>query len=234
MAEELAPEKIVINGVEYDPADAQTLIELGGKTRDFEKQYNTDISKVMPDYTRATQEAAQYKKELEAAKANVREAETPIEKTKALQALRELGGVDQNYLKETGYLTRDEAEKLFETKQTQQENKQAILNTGERLEKEIDGSDGRLRYNSKAVLAYASSYGFFKDGIGYEKALKDAYEEMAGSSNDAWKQAQIDAKKRPGLTTLKPGGVHTKPEEKEIGTEQQAREALRELLGQTE
>jgi hypothetical protein len=232
---DIAPEKVIINGVEYDPGDAQQLIDLGSKTRDFEKQWNTDLSKVMPDYTRTTQELSTTKKELESRdqrlkefEEKARQAETPAEKTNALKAARELGLLDQETAK-SQFLTKDQLDSYFSTKQKEQQDTQTLIDTGKRLETEIKGDDGRVPYNSKAVLAYASSYGFFDGRRSYEQSLKDAYEEMAGSQNESWKQQQLDAARRPGLTTLKGQGSKL-PAERKITTEQEAKEAMNEIL----
>ena len=232
---DIAPEKVIINGVEYDPSDAQQLIDLGSKTKDFEKQWNTDLSRVMPDYTRTTQELSTVKKELEAREQRLkefeqkaREAETPAEKTQALKAARELGLLDQETAK-SQFLTKDQLDSYFSTKQKEQKDTQAIIDTGKKLETEINGEDGRVPYNSKAVLAYASSYEFFNRGKSYEAALKDAYEEMAGGLNENWKKERIEAAKKPGLTTLK-GKGSIAPTERKIDNESQAREALNEIL----
>lgn len=232
----VAPEKVIINGVEYDPSDAQSLIDLGSKTRDFEKQYNTDLSRVYPDYTRATQEAAKYKQELEEREqrlrdfeAKAKQAETPAERKQALEAAREIGLADREYLQEK-YVSREDLDKYWATKSQEQRDTQTILDTGKRLESEIDGSDGRVKYNAKAVLAYASNYNFFDGKRSYEAALKDAYNEMTEDWNKDWRQAQLDKAKKPGLTTLKTQGLKTSPEEKKITSEDDFREALRESL----
>lgn len=235
MTDQLAPEKVIINGVEYDPSDAQQLIDLGSKTRDFEKQWNTDLTKVMPDYTRATQELSSTRKELEARdakikeyEAKVRQAETPEEKTNALKAARELGLLDQETAK-SQFLTKDELDTYFTTKQKEQQDSQFIIDTGKRYESEINGEDGRLPYNAKAVLAYATQFGFFQPNTPYDTALKNAYEEMAGGINEKWKESQLEAAKRPGLTTLKGKGSQA-PSERKIDNEEQAKEALKEIL----
>lgn len=232
----VAPEKVIINGVEYDPSDAQSLIDLGSKTRDFEKQYNTDLSKVYPDYTRATQEAAQYKRDLEARDQRLKEfetkakqAETPTERKQALEAAREIGLADRDYLTEK-YVSKDDLDKYWQTKSQEQRDTQTILDTGKQLEREIDGTDGRVKYNAKAVLAYASNYNFFDGKRSYETALKDAYNEMTEDWNKEWRQKQIDAAKKPGLTTLKTQGLKTSPVEKKITSEDDFKEALRESL----
>lgn len=233
---DIAPEKVIINGVEYDPSDAQQLVELGTKTRDFEKQWNTSLDKVYPDYTRTTQELSTAKREREELQAKIKgfeekakQAETPEEQTKALNALRAIGGLDRDTAKKE-FVSREELDSYFATKNKEQKDSDQIIDLGKKFQSEINGDDGRLPYNAKAVLAYANTYSFFDGRRSYEQSLKDAYDEMAGSQNDKWKQAQIDAARKPGLQTLKSAGIKGAPEEKSITTEAEAKTALNELL----
>ena len=76
-----------------------------------------------------------------------------------------------------------------------------VIKTATKYEKEVDGSDGRVPFNQKAVLAYASAYNITD--------LMDAYNEMNAGGNKRWQDAQIAKEAKPGLTTLKPGGVKT-------------------------
>lgn len=229
----VAPEKVIINGVEYDPSDAQSLIELGQKTKDFESQYNTDLSKVYPDYTRATQEASQLKKEKEAweqerAKYQPKTDELP-DRDSVLANARKYGLVDENSLKEK-YVSREDLDKYWSTKTQEQRDAQEILDTGVKLSQEITGEDGRARYLPKAVLAYASNYGFFKQGVSYEQALRNAYNDMNAEINASWKDQELAKAQKPGLTTLKGGSNKKAPAEKKITNEDEFKEALSEAL----
>lgn len=209
MTDSTAPEQIIINGQAYSPEDATQLIELGNKWKKTESDLNTSLDKVYPEYTKASQRAAQLEKELADAKAEAQRykqeqeekarAETPDTIQQARKAAREIGLADEDYLKEKGYMTRDEAEQFFAEKQSQQEQVKTVLNTAANLEKEIDGSDGRVPFDQKAVLAYAASYGI--------DDLRQAYDQMNERGNAKWKEAQIAQEARPGLTTLSAGGV---------------------------
>ena len=210
MTDSTAPEQITINGQDYSPEDATQLIELGNKYKKMESDLNTSLDKVYPEYTRSQQELATLRKEKaerdaeleklrqdQEEKAKVK-AETPDSIQQARKAAREIGLADEDYLKEKGYMTRDEVDKYFADKQSQQEAVKGVLDTAARLEKEIDGSDGRVPFDQKAVLAYANAY-----GIG---DLTEAYDQMNSRANAKWKEAQLAKEERPGLTTLKPGG----------------------------
>ncbi len=216
MPDNIVSDKLTINGQEYSPEDASQLIELGNKYRETEKNLNTPIEKLMPEYTKATQRAAradQLEKELAERTSQLEELQTKANKTQlpedkqaALRAAREMGLADKDYLKEEGYIKKSDLDDYFNKKQTDQKLVENVLKQADKLEKEIDGSDGRVPFNQKAVLAYASAYNI--------SDLNQAYEEMNDRGNAKWKDAQIAKSARPGLTTLKPGGVKTPTETK--------------------
>lgn len=224
----VTPEQIVINGQEYTPEEATQYLDLGKKYKDLESQLNTSLDKVYPEYTKSTQKV----KELEVTLA---ERNTELEKLQKerevkvttnpdreaiIKAARENGLADQDWLKEQGYMTKPEMDEYYSQKQTQQKLVDSILSTAGKLEKEIDGSDGRVPFDSDAVLAYASAYNI--------PDLNEAYDKMNTKGNAKWKEAQIAAEERPGLTTLKGGGKKT-PEKVQI-TDNNLGEHLNEWL----
>lgn len=203
-----APEQIIINGQEYSPEDATQLIELGNKYRKMEGDLNTSLDKVYPEYTRLSQEKSTWQKEradrdqeLEKLRANqveITKAQTPTEVQNARKAARELGLADEDFLKEKGYMTRGDIDSYFSEKQTLQRQTDAVLSQAATLEKKIDGSDGRVPFDTEAVLFYAQGKGIAD--------LQDAYSQMNKKGNAKWEQAQLAKEEKPGLTTLKPGG----------------------------
>src|SRR6266576_5337564 len=115
MADE-APEQIIINGQEFSLEDAGRLIELGKGREEIEKQLNTSIDKVYPEFTRTSQQNKQLEQDLAEAKTQLEGfqkkqdagTETPKDVAEARKAARELGLLDKDSLKEQGYLTKDE------------------------------------------------------------------------------------------------------------------------------
>lgn len=212
------PEQITINGKEYDPEDAAQLIELGSKWRKTETELNTSLDKVYPEYTKATQrnkeletelnearaareELAEIKRKQEEAKAR---AETPEEIQNARKAARELGLLDEDVLKEKGYMTRDELKEFLVQEQNQQKLIEGVEKQGKQLEQEINGSDGRVPFVYEAVLPYAATYKI--------NDLKEAYERMNERANARWKEAQIEKENKGGLSTLTGGGGKKEPQ----------------------
>ncbi len=227
----IAPEQFTINGQEYSPEEASNLIELGNKYRETEKTLNTSLDKLMPEYTKATQRAARadqleqeresYKKRVEEYEAKEKQAAIPEDRQKIIKAAREAGLADQDYLKEQGYVRKSDLEEFFTQKDQQKALVDNVLKNANALEKEIDGSDGRIPFDQKAVLAYASAYNI--------SDLKDAYEQMNERGNAKWKEAMIAKSERPGLTTIKPGGKKEYKEPK-IESDSDFRNAWSELF----
>lgn len=198
-------DKILINGQEYSPEDATQLIELGNKWKKTESDLNTSLDKVYPEYTRTSQENKTLKEQLadertkrEALEAKANAPVIPEDKLAIRKSAREAGLVDEDLLKERGYITQDEFDKKFNEKQSQQKLVDNIITKAAGLEKEIDGSDGRVPFDSDAVLAYASAYKI--------DDLNEAYDRMNTKGNAKWKEEQLAAQEKPGLTTLRGGG----------------------------
>ena len=92
-------QKIVINGQEYDPTEAQELIDTGRKTREYEKQWNTKVDAVWPEYGKATTTLKQRDAELTEARQKLAQFEqkkddgtqTTEDVRQAQEAARKLG-----------------------------------------------------------------------------------------------------------------------------------------------
>jgi hypothetical protein len=201
----IAPEQIIINGQSFSSEDATQLIELGNKYKKMESDLNTSLDKVYPEYTRLSQEKKTWdteRKELETLRTQqaeaAKKAETPNEIQNARKAAREIGLLDEDGLKEKGYMTRDETDKYLEAKMQSQRQADAVLKQCKDLETKIDGSDGRVPFDTEAVLFYANGKGIAD--------VEEAYKQMNKRGNVKWEDAQIAKEERPGLTTLKGGG----------------------------
>lgn len=206
---DLAPEKIIINGQEFNPEEATQLVELGNKYRKMESDLNTSLDKVYPEYTKLSQAKSTWEKEKQELAAELegyraekqkrqQEQEVPTDVKKIREAARQVGLADEDYLKEKGYMTREEVKAFLEEQDNVRQAAKKVLDQADNLEREIDGRDGRVRFNKDAVMAYA-----YVNNI---SDLRDAYDRMNEKDNAAWKQKQLETAERPGLTTLKAGG----------------------------
>lgn len=233
--EEVTPEipsTISINGVDYDPTEAQSLIELGTKTRDLEKQYDTPLDNVWTGYGKTREDLKTIQAERDAARQEIEAfkqkqaagVETPKDIQEAKKAARELGLVLNEDFEKAGYIKKDDLPKYFNEYSNQQKEVNKIIDTANKLESEINGSDGRPAFNKKVVLAYAQAY---------EMAdLKEAYEDMHKTQLDAWKKTQIESKRTPGLKTMGAGGQKN-PDKVKI-TDDNVKDLLKEALHRTE
>ena len=225
----VAPSNININGMEYSPDEAQSLIELGNKTRELEKQWNTPVDKVWPAYGESRNQLKSMETELAQARAEVAQfqakqqqgVETPTDVTQAREAARKLG-IPLNEDLEKSYVKREELDKYFAQKEQEREAVNQILDNANKLSKEIDGSDGRPKFNKKAVIAYANAYG--------HSDLTTAYEEMNEEQLKPWKDAQLAKNKSTGLKTLKPSGVKHEPTNSIPKGDDEFKALLRETL----
>lgn len=215
-------QKVVINGIEYDPDEALNLIETGKATREAEERYNTKFDKVWPEYGRSQTELQESQKRL-------KDLETELEELKSKsqvvpsgnsdgnpsnpsyegltneqkKAARSLGVVFQEDLEKNGYLTQDKFQELFQKAQSeysqQQEEIRRVLDEADNLEKEINGSDGRPKFRKDLVMPYAAAYNLGD--------LKEAYQRMYKDDLDTWKSQQVASQKKPSLKTLGSSGA---------------------------
>lgn len=221
-----APSKIIINGEEFDATEASELIGVGRQTRELETKYNTKLDRVWPEYGRVTTENKTLANERDEARASIAEYEaklkagnaTPQDRAEATAAAQTLD-LNPATIAKAGGVTTDQLEAILTEREEKSNAVKQILDEADSLEKELDGSDGRAKFNKRAVMAYASTYGM---------SLKDAYEDMHADSLKAWKDAQIASEKKKGLKTLQPGG-EKQPTNPTV-TNDNFRTALREAL----
>jgi hypothetical protein len=223
-----APLKVIINGEELDPQEAQDLIDTGRKTREYEQKWNTKLDSVWPEYGKSREQIKSLEAERDEARRQIAEfnqkkeegTETREDVTEAQEAARKLGIVLAPDLDKAGYVKKDDLDKYFEQKKSEELAVNKILSQADDLEKQIDGTDGRPKFNKRAVLAYASAYRI--------QDLQQAYEEMNEDAVKAWKEQQIASQKSKGLKTLK-GGDAKSPKQPKINNDN-LKEALRESL----
>lgn len=219
-----APLKVTINGQEYDATEAEELINVGKTTREYEGKYNTTLDKVWPEYGRSQTELSQARKELEEFKAKqAAGTDTNQDRADANAAAQTLGFKPED-LEKAGYVKKDQIDSLVEEKLTRRDEQsravKAVLDEADKLSNEIDGKDGRPRFNKRAVMAYASTYGL---------TLQDAYEDMHEEALKPWKEQQLELQKRKGLQGLKPGG-EKQPSEPSMKNDSTFKKALHEAL----
>lgn len=204
-----APSNIIINGQEFSPEEAQELIDTGRKTHEYETKWNVKLDTVWPKYGEVstnykTVEAERdtARKELEDFKAKQAAAvETPADITAAREAARKLGIVLDEDVKGK-YVSKDDLETWYTDRRTKEKAEESavksVLDEADKISKEVKDSGSPVRFNKKAVLAYASAYNI--------SDLRQAYEDMNADELAPWKAEQLASKKGSSLRTLSPGG----------------------------
>lgn len=213
MDEGQAPEKVNINGEEFDPTEAQEFINLGRKTKEYETRWNTPLDNLMPDYGKTKESVKQLTTELQDARAKLAQfqtkqeagVETQSDVAQAKDAARKLGLTFNEDLEKGEYVKKSDLDSYFTKRQSEQDAVRKIMADADKLESEINGSDGRPKFNKKVVLAYASAYNI--------PDLQKAYDEMHEDQVKAWKEAQIASKKNPSLKTISASQGNKMPKE---------------------
>jgi hypothetical protein len=197
-----APLKITINGEEHDMSEVEELYNVGKSTRELETKYSTSFDKVWPEYGRVSTELSQAKRELDDFRTKQQAGTDTAQDRKDAAGAAQTLGLNPEELDKAGYIKKEQLDTLIEERLDKREQQtravQAVLDQATQLEKEIDGTDGRPKFNKRAVMAYASTYGI--------PNLQDAYEEMNDESIKPWKEAKLAEEKRRGLKTLNAGG----------------------------
>ena len=106
--------QVVINGVEYAPDEAQRLVELGSKTREYEQKWNTSLDKVWPEYGKLSQERTQWQNEKQKYESQIAQfqqkqsqgVETPSDVVQARAAAKKLGIVLDEDLQSGNFVKR--------------------------------------------------------------------------------------------------------------------------------
>jgi hypothetical protein len=226
------PSNIVINGQEYSPDEAQELIDTGRKTHEYESKWNVELDKVWPKYGVSTnyktveQERNQARQELEDFKLKQQQqVETPADIQSAREAARKIGIVLDEDVKGK-YVGKDELETWYTDRRAKEKADEtavkSVLEEADKIAEEVKKSGSPVRFNKKAVLAYASAYG--------KTDLREAYEEMNSDELIPWKEQQLASKKAGSLKTLGMSGKKN-PEEVRM-TNDNVRDALHEALTQ--
>jgi len=188
------PQAITINGKEYSQDDLNQLVGLGEQSRDLETKWSTKIDSLMPAYTKTTQELAELRKE----KNQWLESQIPKKEPKEPQNDEERQALELSQAKtllkdKMGVVTNDDFESKFRNRYVVERQAEKLNESLNGLASEIDGADGRPKFNAQEILDFMSKSNIpdpnFAYKLKYEKEL------------DAWKEQQFASVKRPGIYT---------------------------------
>jgi hypothetical protein len=215
------PEKIKLGEEEYSQDELQTLVKLGKIGKEAEEKFNTSLDKVWPDYSRKSNQLKEYETELtELRKLKEQQAELPQDEQQAIEearkAAKKLGIVLEDDLKNQ-VVTKEDFRQFY----IQERAAERLLEEADKLEKEINGKDGRPKFNKLEVLEFMKETG--------HKNLMDAYEAKYKQETDEWRANQILKAKGRGIMTQEGMGEDKKPSDVKI-TSQNLDEMMREAL----
>lgn len=193
MEDNQAVEKIKIGEEEFTPEEAQEFIKLGKLGREMEEKWNTKIDRIYPEFSKSQNEL----KELREAEATrLATPPTPVTNPedvlddetiqKARKEARKIGIVTEDAFDEfLGSKFRDYFVRArFEEK---------LIDRMDGLGKELNGEDGRPRFDQERVVEFMRNNGVSDPEV--------AYKIMNEKELDTWKANQLQAQKREGLYT---------------------------------
>jgi hypothetical protein len=207
-AEEQEIEKIKLGEEEYTQDELQRYVELGKIGVEAEEKYNTKLDKVWPEFSKKSNELKEAQEKLEQLQEQIEQKVESGEQTpdegieKARQAAKKLGiVVDEDF--------EDMMGKSFRKYYLQERSAEKLLETAQSLEKEIDGKDGRPKFDTEEVLTFMSNNPGFKD-------LNRAYEAMHPEEMAEWRANKILEGKKKGLVTQEDTQSNKTPEEVKV------------------
>jgi len=187
--EEVAePEKIKLGEKEYSQDELNKLVGLGEKAAELEDKWNTKIDKLYPDYTKKSQELAEYKRrEEEKAAEAEKEVQAKVSEGQQLSPDEQAKMIKQE-LKKYGVVTADE---IYQFVANYDAAKELNTNIGEIIDEAKEA--GKPTTTREELLDYMNESGIKNPEAAYKLKFEDELKE--------WEKKQLDTLKRPGLVT---------------------------------
>lgn len=182
--------KIKVGEKEFTQDELNSLVSFGEKAREIEKNHGS-FDKYVSDYGRKSDEIGKLRAENEALKSK------PVEPVKVdTEFTEEQRQVAQKQLADImggQPVTDKQLDTWFETKYTVRRSAEKLLDELGSLESEIDGSDGRPKFDQQEVLDYMAKNGTKKPML--------AYKELHGDELDKWTHRELIRAKPQGWNT---------------------------------
>lgn len=180
----------------YTQEELQALVEKGRFAQEVEEKQNTKLDRVFPEYTKTSQELKKAKEELEQLRAQAEQSQT-----------QQTGDMDESQIKQAqeaarkiGLVTMQDFEDLmsksFSKYYASEKSVDQRMQEGRELEKQIDGSDGRPKFDMQDMAEWMSenNYG--------NLSFEDAYTLRYKQNLNKWQEDQIQSSKRGGMETM--------------------------------
>jgi len=209
-------ESIKLGDKEYSQDELNSLVELGGKAQEIQKHHG-DLDKFVSEFGRRGNDLGKLRTELDDLKKPQPEPVDPnneMARQQSQEAARKLGLTLNDEFK-------GKQEENFRELYLRERAAEKILEQGDKLEGEIDGKDGRPKFDKQEVLQYMQESGIRNMGAAYDQKYKDQL--------DVWRAEQIIKSKKPGLLTTEQPSTAKAPPEVKI-TADNLEDAMKEAL----
>ncbi len=186
--------KVKVGEKEFSQEELDRLVSLGEKAAEVEKNHGS-FDKFVSDYGRTKEDIGKYKRQVEEMESKMKEAPQAPSELSAEQVA--LAKQQLNMLLGGEPITQGNFARMY----VAMRDGEKLLEECDDLAKEINGTDGRPKFDREEMINYMSETGIKKPLLAY----KDKYEKEL----DAWGTSQL-TKKPEGMSTLSPSGGGSK------------------------
>lgn len=209
------PEVVKIGDKEYTPEQVESLVKLGEIGQELEGKWNTPIDKLMPSYTKTTQENVEMRKKIEELESSrSKEIEEKPNDQLSPEELKEKARVEARNLGIV--LDEDVNEKVLQILEARD-----MVRSTERLLEQAK-ADGNPTTSVDEVFKYMQETGV--------KSPDKAYKLMFEDELDKIKEQKLASLKPKGFTTMDGQGAAEKMPERKKVTRDTLSNALGEVL----
>jgi len=214
------PQKIKLGDEEFSQDELRDLVNLGKIGKEAEEKYNTSLDKVWPEFSRKSNQLKEYEEKFKTIEEEKNNQSLPEDERRTIEearaAARKLGIVLDDDLNSKA-VTQDKFRDFY----VKERAAERLLEKADKLESEIDGKDGRPKFDKIEILEYMRDNGY--------KDLMSAYESKYKSQTDEWRANKIIEAKGKRMVTQEETTGNKSPSEVKIDDSNLA-EMMREIL----
>lgn len=183
---------------EYTQEQLEELVNFGKLAKEAEERYDTKIDRVYPEFTKKSQLIKEYEQKIQDYESKFKEFETKNTQPAynddeqvrlAKEAAKKIGLLTKEDIEELGLITKDR----FNQEYNQVRQAEKLLDGMNKYSKELDGSDGRPKFDIDEILEYMNETGIQDYKIAYKIKYDDQLSE--------WKTRELQKSRKSGLYT---------------------------------
>ena len=183
---------------EYTQEQLEELVNFGKLAKEAEERYDTKIDRVYPEFTKKSQLIKEYEQKIQDYESKFKEFETKNTQPAynddeqvrlAKEAAKKIGLLTKEDIEELGLITKDR----FNQEYNQVRQAEKLLDGMNKYSKELDGTDGRPKFDIDEILEYMNETGI-QD---YKVAYKVKYDDQLSE----WKTRELQKSRKSGLYT---------------------------------